>query len=415
MNQGINAYELNSSSTAGKTNTEINADLFSSIDFGPLKTYLDDDNITDISYSNNGQVWLKSLDKGVYRVENPGVNNELIEKIAFQCANIMGKTFNMASPLLDSESAELRMNFIHDSIARNGIAAVFRKTPAKIRLKKEKIINEKYITLGIHDFLIECVRGHCNIIVSGETGSGKTELVKYLASHTKENEKIITIEDTLELHLDTIFPQRDIVSMKTNNIASYSDVLVGCMRQNPKWILLSEVRSAEAVTAVRNSISSGHNILSTIHADKASSIPYRMYSLLESNIDVEQFMTTIYRYIQLGVHVRARYDKVTGRFMREVCEVCEFFVNKDNQPEYNTIYRKNIDGTEIINSPSPNLVDYLENQGIDLENKQFANLKIDLPFQNNQDLTTNQSVQAPVNINQVVNTLNNNEEIEEFL
>ena len=415
MNQGINAYELNSSSTAGKTNTEINADLFSSIDFGPLKTYLDDDNITDISYSNNGQVWLKSLDKGVYRVENPGVNNELIEKIAFQCANIMGKTFNMASPLLDSESAELRMNFIHDSIARNGIAAVFRKTPAKIRLKKEKIINEKYITLGIHDFLIECVRGHCNIIVSGETGSGKTELVKYLASHTKENEKIITIEDTLELHLDTIFPQRDIVSMKTNNIASYSDVLVGCMRQNPKWILLSEVRSAEAVTAVRNSISSGHNILSTIHADKASSIPYRMYSLLESNIDVEQFMTTIYRYIQLGVHVRARYDKVTGRFLREVCEVCEFFVNKDNQPEYNTIYRKNIDGTEIINSPSPNLVDYLENQGIDLENKQFANLKIDLPFQNNQDLTTNQSVQTPVNINQVVNTLNNNEEIEEFL
>ena len=415
MNQGINAYELNSSSTAGKTNTEINADLFSSIDFGPLKTYLDDDNITDISYSNNGQVWLKSLDKGVYRVENPGVNNELIEKIAFQCANIMGKTFNMASPLLDSESAELRMNFIHDSIARNGIAAVFRKTPAKIRLKKEKIIDEKYITLGIHDFLIECVRGHCNIIVSGETGSGKTELVKYLASHTKENEKIITIEDTLVLHLDNIFPQRDIVSMKTNNIASYSDVLVGCMRQNPKWILLSEVRSAEAVTAVRNSISSGHNILSTIHADKASSIPYRMYSLLESNIDVEQFMTTIYRYIQLGVHVRARYDKVTGRFMREVCEVCEFFVNKDNQPEYNTIYRKNIDGTEIINSPSPNLVDYLENQGIDLENKQFANLKIDLPFQNNQDLTTNQSVQTPVNVNQVANTLNNNEEIEEFL
>ena len=377
MNQGINAYDLTSTKDQGKTNTEINADLFSSIDFGPLKPYLDDDNITDISYRNNGQVWLKSLDRGVYRVENTGINNELIEKIAFQCANIMGKTFNMASPLLDSESSELRMNFIHDSIARNGIAAVFRKTPAKIRLKKDKIINDKYITLGIHDFLIECVHGHCNIIVSGETGSGKTELVKYLASHTKENEKIITIEDTLELHLDTIFPHRDIVSMKTNNIASYSDVLVGCMRQNPKWILLSEVRSAEAVTAVRNSISSGHNILSTIHADKAASIPYRMYSLLESNIDVEQFMTTIYRYIQLGVHVRARYDKITGKFMREVCEVCEFFVNEDNKPESNIIYRKNIDGTEITNYPSSHLIDYLESQGIDLVHEKFDNFKID--------------------------------------
>ena len=406
MNQGINAYDL-TSNNQDKTNTEINADLFSSIDFGPLKPFLDDDNITDISYSNNGQVWLKSLDKGVYRVENTGINNELIEKIAFQCANIMGKTFNMASPLLDSESTELRMNFIHDSIARNGIAAVFRKTPAKIRLKKEKIISDKYITLGIHDFLIECVHGHCNIIVSGETGSGKTELVKYLASHTKENEKIITIEDTLELHLDVIFPHRDIVAMKTNNIASYSDVLIGCMRQNPKWILLSEVRSAEAVTAVRNSISSGHNILSTIHADKASSIPYRLYSLLESNIDVEQFMTTIYRYIQLGVHVRARYDKVTGKFMREVCEVCEFHVNKDNKPESNIIYRKNIDGTEILNSPSPYLIDYLEGQGIDLANKNFDNLKIDLPFNNQVDTTNQGSNNTSVNTNINANTNTN--------
>ena len=437
MNQGINAYELNSNNNQNKTNTEINASLFSSIDFGPLKAYLDDDNITDISYDNNGQVWLKSLDKGVYRIENPGINNELMEKIAFQCANVMGKTFNMASPMLDSESSELRMNFIHDSIARNGIAAVFRKTPAKIRLKKEKIIDEKYITLGIHDFLIECVKGHCNIIVSGETGSGKTELVKYLASHTKENEKIITIEDTLELHLDAIFPNRDIVSLKTNNIASYSDVLVACMRQNPKWILLSEVRSAEAVTAVRNSISSGHNILSTIHADKAASIPYRMYSLLESNIDVEQFMTTIYRYVQLGVHVRARYEKNTGKFMREVCEVCEFYVDQNNEPKSNIIYRKNIDGTEVINSPSSYLIDYLEGQGIDIKNKDFQNLKIDLPFQTNssENVNINQNIQEQINTenvnsnqvnpntslnsNQFVANINNqsidNNEIEEFL
>ena len=143
MNPGISAYEIQSENNSGATSTEINDNLFSHIDFGPMKMYLDDDNITDISYSNNGQVWVKSLDKGVYRVDNPGVNNELMEKIAFQCANIMGKTFNMASPFLDSESSELRMNFVHDSIARNGIAAVFRKTPAKIRLEKEKIVEQK--------------------------------------------------------------------------------------------------------------------------------------------------------------------------------------------------------------------------------------------------------------------------------
>ena len=205
-------------------------------------------------------------------------------------------------------------------------------------------------------------------MVSGETGSGKTEFVKYLASHTKENEKIITIEDTLELHLDKIFPHRDIVAMKTNNVASYSDVLVTCMRQNPKWILLSEVRSAEAVTAVRNSISSGHNILSTIHADKASAIPYRLYSLLETDIDVDQFLTTIYRYIQLGVHIKAYYSKQYGKFHREVDEVVEFYVDENNKPISHILYQKTFGQKPVQNMPSKNLLEYLENQNINIDN-----------------------------------------------
>ena len=260
------------------------------------------------------------------------------------------------------------LNFVHESIATNGIAVVIRKTPAKIRLNKEKLISEDYFTANIHDILMKCVEGHCNIIVSGETGSGKTEFVKYLASHTKENEKIITIEDTLELHLDKIFPHRDIVAMKTNNVASYTDVLVTCMRQNPKWILLSEVRSAEAVTAVRNSISSGHNILSTIHADKASAIPYRMYSLLESDIDVDQFLNTIYRYIQLGVHIKAYYSKEYGKFHREVDEVVEFYVDEDNKPQSHILYQKTFGKSPVQNMPSKYLKEYLENQNIFIDN-----------------------------------------------
>ncbi len=344
----------------------MNETIFDKLDFGPFRPLLEDDDITDISYDNGGQIWVRSLTKGSLRVEVEGATPEFVEKLAFQCSNVMGTTFNNAKPFLDAESAELRMNFVHQSIATNGIALVIRKTPAKIRLSKEKLLEEEYFTENIHDFLIKCVEAHCNIMVSGETGSGKTEFVKYLASHTKSNEKIITIEDTLELHLDKIFPQRDIVAMKTNNVASYSDVLVTCMRQNPKWILLSEVRSAEAVTAVRNSISSGHNILSTIHADKASAIPYRLYSLMETDLDVNQFLSTIYRYIQIGVHIKAFYSKEYGRFHRELDEVTEFYVNENNEPIAHTIYRKQMGKEEMIR-PSDNLIEYIENQNIDIE------------------------------------------------
>ena len=323
--------------------------VFSQMDFGPLNEFLEDDDVTDVSYSNSGQVWLKTLSRGVFQVERPDINNPFMEKLAFQCANVMGRTFNMAHPFLDSESAELRMNFVHESIATNGIACLIRKTPAKIRLNKDKLMSEQYITEQMHDFLIKCVWGHCNILVAGETGSGKTELVKYLSSNTKENEKIISIEDTLELHLDKIFPHRDIVAMKTNNIASYTEALVACMRQNPIWILLAEVRSAEAVMAVRNSISSGHHVISTIHADKASSIPMRMYALLEGSQDIDQYLCSIHRYVQIGIYVKGYYSQALGRFQREIMEICEFYAHKLKQVQENDkLFFDNIIATKEI-------------------------------------------------------------------
>lgn len=344
----------------------MNENIFDKLDFGPFKPLLDNDDITDISYCNGGQIWIRSLEQGSMHVQIQGATPEFVERLAFQCSNVMGTTFNNAKPFLDAESAELRLNFVHPTIATNGIALVIRKTPAKIRLQKDKLLQEDYFTNEIHDFLMKCVLGHCNIMVAGETGSGKTEFVKYLASHTEPKEKIITIEDTLELHLDKIFPQRDIVAMKTNNVASYTDVLVTCMRQNPKWILLSEVRSAEAVSAVRNSISSGHNILSTIHADKASAIPYRLYSLMETDLDVNQFLNTIYRYIQLGIHIKAFYSKKYGKFHREIDEVTEFYVDSNNEPVTHTIYRKTLSDNGIMVKPSDHLIEYLENQNINV-------------------------------------------------
>lgn len=143
------------------------------------------------------------------------------------------------------------------------------------------------------------------------------------------------------------------------------------MRQNPRWILLSEVRSAEAVMAVRNSISSGHNIISTIHSDKASSIPMRMYSLLETNLDIDQFLKSIHRYIHLGVHIKGYMSKKYNRFQREIVEVVEFYIDKNNEAKSNVLYIKDMDGTEHYNNPTSQLLDYLSAQGIDLPEETF--------------------------------------------
>ena len=84
----------------------MNDNLFSQIDFGPLVEYLKNDDITDISYSNNGQIWLKTLSHGIFRIENPNINNAFMEKLAFQCSNVMGRSFNAAHPFLEGISAD---------------------------------------------------------------------------------------------------------------------------------------------------------------------------------------------------------------------------------------------------------------------------------------------------------------------
>ena len=97
----------------------------------------------------------------------------------------------------------------------------------------------------------------------------------------------------------------------------------------------------------------------------------RMYSLLESNQDVTQFLSTIHRYVQIGVCVKGYMSKALGRFQREIMEVCEFYVDEDNKPCSNVIYRKTVDGKLTLKNPSKYLLEYLELQGVILPQDTF--------------------------------------------
>ena len=169
----------------------MNDNMFAQIDFGDLKQYLENDDITDISYSNGGQIWLKTLSKGIFRIENEKINNAFMEKLAFQCSNVMGKTFNMAHPFLDAESAELRLNFVHDSIAKNGIAVVVRKTPAKIRLEKEKLTYQNEIN-RVNKMLSN--EGFVAKAPAAKIEEEKSKKVKYEELLSKTEERIAALK-----------------------------------------------------------------------------------------------------------------------------------------------------------------------------------------------------------------------------
>ena len=156
-------------------------------------------------------------------------------------------------------------------------------------------------------------------------------------------------------------------------------------------------------TYIRNSISSGHNILSTIHADKAESIPNRLYSLLESNIDLEQFLRSIHRYVQLGVHVKGYYSKERQKFHREIAEVTEFYVDEDNNPKSNIIYKKTPDGKVILRNPTKYLLGYLESQGLIMQPDILVKEQFKSPDDKDEYKVDNSdTLQKPIQTNQYV-------------
>ena len=69
----------------------MNENIFDKLDFGPFRALLDNDDITDISYDNNGQIWIRSLTQGSMRVEIEGATPEFVEKLAFVTVKIKGR------------------------------------------------------------------------------------------------------------------------------------------------------------------------------------------------------------------------------------------------------------------------------------------------------------------------------------
>lgn len=303
-----------------------------SFDFGPLTPYIEDDLITDINY-NGRHLWLDHLEKGRYCEFLD--DDEFILQFCFKMANYVNCSFNISSPILEAETKELRISVLHDSIAKSGYSISIRKTPAVLRLNDKKMIKDKYASADVLKFLKRMVSCHCNILVSGLPSSGKTELVKYLTQFINDSERIITIEDTLELRAHDIFEQKDVVALRVSERFNYVDAIKASLRQRPDWILVSEVRSHE-VMHLLESISTGTHLLSTIHAYDAVRIPSRILHMFESNeLSNQTILCSIHEAIDFGIHLEAVIgENGIHRSLKQI--VC--FDVEDEKPKTHIIY-----------------------------------------------------------------------------
>lgn len=292
--------------------------------FGVFWKYISDPTVTDIDY-NGKNLWITDFEKGKYRADE-NVTDVFISEFTNNIANAVNGKYNNANQVLEADTKELRISILHPAIATSGVSICIRKSPALIRNTIESMLEEKYIPEDFIQLLINCVRARMNFVFGGEPGAGKTECAKFFMKFIPDEDRVITIEDSLEIHYSTIKPEADSVEIRVSNTFSYRDAIKACMRQNPTWLMLSEARSTE-VTNLIEEWSTGVCGFTTIHLDDLRKLPDRIQNMMNDVNDADRMENRIYEYVNIGVLIKKR-EYENEKTHREVDQLC--FYTREN-------------------------------------------------------------------------------------
>ena len=325
--------------------------------FGPLWSYVEDDEITDIDF-NGRDLWITNTANERIKVEEHGVTREFIEKFSHYIANNVSKAFNKVENLLEADTDTLRISIVHESSAISGRSVCIRKTLPTVRMTRESMISDGYCSKEILELLTNCVKARMNFVFCGEPGVGKTEGIKFFSQYIPVHERVITIEDTPELHFREINPDNDCVELMVSDGFSYTKAIKTSLRQNPKWLMLSEARSVE-VKYLLESLSTGIRGFTTIHTDDVRKIPDRILNMLASRTDADRMENDIFMFIDVGILIRKKQME-DGKVKRYIDQIC-FFYRNDGK---NTTFPVVLNGELITkNLPIP-VLEKFERMGI---------------------------------------------------
>lgn len=291
--------------------------------FGPLQDLLRADSITEIMVVGKDQIYVERngvIEKSGRRFISDKVTEAIIERIVAQ----VGRRIDKSQPLVDARLPDgSRVNAIIPPLAVKGPCLTIRKFPVQ-RMTMDDLIELGTITKAAATFLRAAVIDRKNILVSGGTGAGKTTLLNVLSSFIPFKERIITIEDTVELRLH----QEHVVTLeaKPPNVegqGAYTirDLVRNALRMRPDRIIVGECRGPEALDMIQ-AMNTGHDgSLTTLHANTAREVIERLEVLILMAADLPIY--SIHRQIASAIDLIVHITRLPGgrRVITEITEV----------------------------------------------------------------------------------------------
>ncbi|EPY6472534.1 ATPase, T2SS/T4P/T4SS family [Clostridium sporogenes] len=288
---------------------------------GIIEKILTDDKITDIGWNGTNLSVETNDNKVLIEGSKLGITNDYIERVISKYAVVNDKSFNTNDPILDGMFKNVRISATHEDNSPDGATMSMRVARPRLALNKNNF--DEFAPDYILELSQKMILTNANIVISGETGTGKTELQKLLLSFVDNHDKIIMIEDVQETHAKKLFPEKDIYSWITTPKTSISDLVKACLRNNPKWIIVSETRGAEAYEMLQ-AILSGHFVVTTLHSINARAIPRRFVNMCASGYKINERAVEedIRHYIDFGFHIKKAV--INGKVIRYLNEIVQF-------------------------------------------------------------------------------------------
>ena len=305
-----------------------------------LSELLDDGTVSEIMINGPKEIFVERKGR-MERWQGSFQSEEQLADLIQQIVSRINRAVNTKSPIVDARLEDgSRVHVVLPPIALKGPTVTIRKFPEPITMKK--LIQLESLTEEASQFLQTLVRSSYNIFISGGTNSGKTTFLNALSQYIPKEERIITIEDSAELQIQSV---ENLVSLETRNAnaegegaVSISDLIKASLRMSPNRIIVGEVRGKECLDML-NAMNTGHDgSISTGHANSSTDMLKRMETMVLQGADLPlpSIRNMIASAIEIMVHLGRTKDH-----KRRVLEISEVMGIENGEVKLKKLYQYN--------------------------------------------------------------------------
>ncbi|MGM0366045.1 MAG: CpaF family protein [Actinomycetota bacterium] len=256
-----------------------------SFELGPISCLVGDPAVTEIMVNSYRDIYIEKMG----RIEKTGIcfrDNSHLKNIIDKILSPLGLRVDESSPMVDARLGDgSRINVVISPISVSPMVVTIRKFKQDI-MGMGDLIELGMMDEGTADFLRQCVVRKENIIVSGGTSTGKTTLLNVLSNFIPSKERLVTIEDTLELNLNlphVVRLESRPANIEGSGAVSIRKLVKNSLRMRPDRIIVGEIRGLEAIDVLQ-AMNTGHSgSLSTLHANSPDDLVSRLETLLLVN------------------------------------------------------------------------------------------------------------------------------------